>query len=335
VQAASPTGTLFADPLLYAIGKDATKYANDFYDISPTNNGGAGTNGAYQSLPGWDYVSGWGTPRLTNLMKDLDGGNTAPVHEPPVAGVPGIPLSFSPCTPLFTGTKGTDNYLGIAGTTFQGQYPQLNVLAGSMLTSADGTSITTSMVINNLSTALPPGGQGNLYYMIWGYNKVQYYTEVSVDPTGAITYGDGTISGNSFTPGTGTGDTGTFTPGANGVVSVTVPVANVGKPPVGAVLNAPNGATKELVGAAGTGLLTAVDGAGPNFDFRMGQVCANASVVAPAGAVSAPGAGSAPVAGNAAINLPNTAGSIPTGAAPLLLIAGGLLAVRRRRVRQR
>jgi hypothetical protein len=31
-------------------------------------------------MPGWDYVSGWGTPNLTPLMKDVDHGNTAPIQ---------------------------------------------------------------------------------------------------------------------------------------------------------------------------------------------------------------------------------------------------------------
>jgi pseudomonalisin len=74
VQAASRGGTGFADPLIYAVGDNATEDARDFNDYS------AGTNGAYQAGPGWDYVSGWGTPVLTQLMQDIDHGNTAPIH---------------------------------------------------------------------------------------------------------------------------------------------------------------------------------------------------------------------------------------------------------------
>jgi pseudomonalisin len=74
VQAASRTGTGFADPQIYAVGDNATKYARDFYDYT------VGTNGAYQATPGWDYVSGFGTPVLTPLIKDIDHGNTAPIQ---------------------------------------------------------------------------------------------------------------------------------------------------------------------------------------------------------------------------------------------------------------
>ncbi len=74
VQAAARGGTGFANPLIYAVGKNATQDAADFNDYA------VGTNGAYQAMPGWDYVSGWGTPNLTPLMKDVDHGNTAPIQ---------------------------------------------------------------------------------------------------------------------------------------------------------------------------------------------------------------------------------------------------------------
>ncbi len=68
VQAAAPAGGLgFADPTFYAIGAGKLgKYARDFYDIT------VGTNGLYQAGTGWDYVSGWGVPEVTNLTRDLD-----------------------------------------------------------------------------------------------------------------------------------------------------------------------------------------------------------------------------------------------------------------------
>ncbi len=73
IQAASRRGTGFADPDIYRIAENSTNYARDFNDYA------AGTNGFYQALPGWDYVSGWGTPVLTPFMTDVD-GRTAPVR---------------------------------------------------------------------------------------------------------------------------------------------------------------------------------------------------------------------------------------------------------------
>ena len=73
IQAASKRGTGFADPLIYKVAENATDYARDFNDYA------AGTNGFYQAAPGWDYVSGWGTPVLTPFMTDVD-GRTTPVR---------------------------------------------------------------------------------------------------------------------------------------------------------------------------------------------------------------------------------------------------------------
>jgi pseudomonalisin len=73
IQAASRRGTGFADPDIYRVAENSTDYAQAFNDYE------AGTNGFYQATPGWDYVSGWGTPVLTPLMNYVD-GRTAPVH---------------------------------------------------------------------------------------------------------------------------------------------------------------------------------------------------------------------------------------------------------------
>ena len=81
VQAASAGGTGFANPALYRL-MPATLGATtpDFLDIT------TGSNGPYDALPGWDYVSGLGVPDLRRLMQDVDGrilpvGN--PVPPPP------------------------------------------------------------------------------------------------------------------------------------------------------------------------------------------------------------------------------------------------------------
>jgi subtilase family serine protease len=63
VQAASAGGTGFADPVIYKVAENATDYARDFNDYQ------VGTNGAYQAAPGWDYVTGWGTPVLKSFMQ--------------------------------------------------------------------------------------------------------------------------------------------------------------------------------------------------------------------------------------------------------------------------
>lgn len=75
IQSASHTagGLGFADFDIYRVGKDPATYARDFHDISSTDlaTGLPSTNGAYPSLPGWDYQTGWGAPRVGGLICDL------------------------------------------------------------------------------------------------------------------------------------------------------------------------------------------------------------------------------------------------------------------------
>lgn len=60
----------YANPVLYANNADPARYARDFNDIT------VGVNGAYTALPGYDFPTGWGTPRVANLMRDLTGRTT-------------------------------------------------------------------------------------------------------------------------------------------------------------------------------------------------------------------------------------------------------------------
>jgi pseudomonalisin len=70
VSAAASTPIGPAAPAIYALAQDPTKLAASFTDII------VGDNGLYQALPGYDYLTGWGVPRLTGLMTTLDGTTT-------------------------------------------------------------------------------------------------------------------------------------------------------------------------------------------------------------------------------------------------------------------
>lgn len=60
------------NPALYKIGADATRYANDFFDVASgnTNQTDASIPG-YPATAGWDAVTGLGTPNAANLIPDL------------------------------------------------------------------------------------------------------------------------------------------------------------------------------------------------------------------------------------------------------------------------
>jgi pseudomonalisin len=63
-QSAGGPGYGFANETLYRLGKNATTAARDFFDVT------LGANGLYAALPGWDYVSGFGTPNVANIIAD-------------------------------------------------------------------------------------------------------------------------------------------------------------------------------------------------------------------------------------------------------------------------
>jgi subtilase family serine protease len=75
IQGAStdPSGNGFANFALYRVGNSST-YARDFFDVSSTDTatGLPASNGAYATLPGWDYVTGFGAPRVSGLICDID-----------------------------------------------------------------------------------------------------------------------------------------------------------------------------------------------------------------------------------------------------------------------
>lgn len=65
-------GNGFANYSYYRAGK--TAYARSFFDVSSTDltTGLPASNGLYVTLPGWDYVTGWGVPRVAGLICAVD-----------------------------------------------------------------------------------------------------------------------------------------------------------------------------------------------------------------------------------------------------------------------
>jgi subtilase family serine protease len=67
----SPLG--FINPALYKIGANPSRYANDFFDVTTGNNDNfmSPQDPNYAATPGWDPVTGLGTPNAANLVPDL------------------------------------------------------------------------------------------------------------------------------------------------------------------------------------------------------------------------------------------------------------------------
>jgi len=59
------------NPALYRIGANPARYASDFYDVTTGNNTTDPTVAGYPATPGWDPVTGLGTPNAARLIPDL------------------------------------------------------------------------------------------------------------------------------------------------------------------------------------------------------------------------------------------------------------------------
>jgi hypothetical protein len=284
IQAAAPAvgsgssatypGLGFAGATYYS---DYAAHASDFFDIGGGASSPPSSNGAFTSTPGWDYTSGLGVPDVSAIADHVD-GTTAAANPVLPTYPPDTPTTDACAANLFTDAVGDDAYVG--DPSGGGSNPQLDIVAGNI--TDNGTVLHTVLTIANLSTtAADAAGAANDYYLLWTYNGTQYFSSVEVDTTtGAITYGDGTVSGTQFT--TANTDTGSFNPGADGTVTVDVPLANVGSPANGDVLLAPAGQTRVLVGTSETGgLIEQADVGGPQYDYQLGAVCQSTSSPTP------------------------------------------------------
>ena len=60
----------YINPALYQIANNSTQYASDYFDVTTGNNQTTSIPG-YSASPGWDAVTGLGTPNVANLLPDL------------------------------------------------------------------------------------------------------------------------------------------------------------------------------------------------------------------------------------------------------------------------
>jgi len=332
IQAAAKTQTNgmntlgFANPVLYTIGQNPTQDAADFFDLGGGASSPPTSDGYYTNLPrspadppGWDYLSGLGSPNVTALGKDATGNtsftptNTTAAPAAQDCGQPGL----NPCSTGGTGatcsvTSGLwTNPPHTASDTFGNSDPQLSLLAGAMSVTADNSELRAFLTVTNLQESVPTGAGAAQWYALWTYGATTYFADATLSavPGSTPTYGDGTVTttggAHQFNQSANTNDTGHFTLGPNGVVEIDVPLANIGNPPLGSVLSLPSGETYIEVGSSQVGgALEKVDSGGPVCDYTLGGV---PSAIAP----EAPVAVLVPVAG--------------------LAVVGGLLLVRRRR----
>ena len=85
--AAGKSALGFSAPLLYQLGSNPATEAIDFHDVTNGNNG-------FPAGPGWDQVTGWGSPNLGNLSATAAPG--APTGVTATAGDKQATVAFTP-----------------------------------------------------------------------------------------------------------------------------------------------------------------------------------------------------------------------------------------------
>jgi hypothetical protein len=240
LQAAAPSGDAkglgFAAPRLYKLGANATKYGRDFFDIT------VGDNGPYPATTGWDYVSGWGSPNVTNLMTDLDGrvtpscGTGCPVvgaARTPGLGAAGADNLCAAGKNQITGKPGhATSIAGVADTSSVAgsslSQADLDILSGNLSWSDKTKTLTARIKVQNLNATPPNGLPTNEYYRYYfAIDGSAYYLVAERTPS-ATTF---LVANSSLPAGTKT-VSGAFDP-AHNTVTIVMPASALASPGVG------------------------------------------------------------------------------------------------------
>ncbi|HET9073294.1 MAG TPA: S53 family peptidase [Solirubrobacteraceae bacterium] len=230
-------------------------YARDFFDITQAEDigdvpgGQTGvtlpvgvglSNGAYAPGPGWDYTTGWGAINDANFIQDVDGTQNAALASTGQER-PAVKLCRASMTsPLGNATD------AVTSTND----PGLDLSGASL--STQGSNIVATLTVPKLSAGLPPTAlAGARFIVAWSSHGEVYDADAEESAGGAFSYhaentgmafAKGLPQNNQYT------DTATVTGSvdrATGTITITVPAADVGNPPAGALLSDPQAFSQE------------------------------------------------------------------------------------------
>jgi len=213
-------GKGFAAPLLYDKGT-GPNFAQDFNDIT------FGQNQPFPATPGWDFVTGFGSPNLTNLMTDLDGGITPTNPGPPPApggsgGGGGSGGASTPCTthPQIADPGGDATQLAVVDT---GQpaisQDDLDIRTGDLSWDQASATLTAKITVTNLNASPPNGQPTNEFFRYLFGATGSWELQASRTPT-ATTFSVQAASLN----GASAAVTGSFDTASN-TITITMPAA--------------------------------------------------------------------------------------------------------------
>jgi pseudomonalisin len=189
VSAAAPTPIGPAAPAIYALAKDPTKLATSFTDVI------IGANGLYQALPGYDYLTGWGAPRVTGLVTTLDGstrpivgtgggtgtGGTGGTVGPTPSTLPACPASPQVIDPADDATQ----VILVDSKQAAANQKDLDVTSAGVAWDAATSTLVATVHVDSL--AAPPGNSENVR-IDFTYEGTLYELGAQRDSTGSQSF---------------------------------------------------------------------------------------------------------------------------------------------------
>ena len=248
--------------------------------VSPYGNGNnQGPPQEYQPGPGWNPVTGIGTPNVGMIVECLQGTfglNCNPGPQPNTSGVSilqpsGQYVTVNPLTVSGTDDLGPGNFQTGQPNTATGLGGQsvnsLDILQAwfnDYRTLANGQkAFNVNLKVQNLTDIMTPstGALGEHWEITWSYGGATDYAEMLLwyQSVTSVTAGGRGLTGLFFYAGNITTSTtgttvaqntvnGTYTPSAPGVITMTVPVSDVGNPVTGSTLATAQADTQQLIG---------------------------------------------------------------------------------------
>ena len=133
-----------------------------------------------------------------------------------------------------------------------------------------------TLTLNNMSATLPVNIAQAQWRLTWTQGAIEHYAQASIVAGQAPVYTFGTVNPDG-TLGAGAPVQGALIPGANGTITFTLPLALMGNPAAGSMLQNISAATYAVYTSQGSPAAQLVDRApdgGAGADYAVAQVCA-------------------------------------------------------------
>ena len=191
-------------------------------------------------------------------------------------------VATQPATPVLPGTTcpgpqvrdAAGDALDTSASGIGANVAALDILLAE-LRIVDPTTELATLTLNRMSTTLPVNIAQAQWRLTWTQGVIEHYAQASMAAGQAPVYTFGTVNPDG-TLGAGTPVQGALIPGANGTITFTLPLALIGNPAAGSMLQNITATTYAVYTSQGSPAAQLVDRApdgGAGADYAVAQVC--------------------------------------------------------------